>query len=159
MTWYRYSHLLVPLGGDFEYRNASVNFNNMSMIMDYVNSHPERYQTLFQKYIVNDYQTKRKQEKGIQRINFNNFKNNTKFQLRFSTLSEYFTALHQDAYLKSPLPSPSVSSNREIEKENVKNVVGFPYVTGSPFLPLVTNNGSTWSGYYTGYPAYKEIMS
>ena len=43
---YRFPCLLVPLGGDFEFQNASVNFGNMSQIMDFVNAaDPGRYVT------------------------------------------------------------------------------------------------------------------
>ena len=41
--WFRTNHILVPLGGDFEYQNATVMFSNMSIVMDYVNAREDTY--------------------------------------------------------------------------------------------------------------------
>eukprot|EP00300_Choanocystis_sp_HF-7_P016033 c19276_g1_i4.p1 GENE.c19276_g1_i4~~c19276_g1_i4.p1 ORF type:complete len:969 (+),score=194.56 c19276_g1_i4:14-2920(+) len=62
---YRSDILLVPFGTDFEFQNASIQFNNMSLVMAYINAHPNAYAPL---------------------------KNVT---IRYSTLAEYFAALRR----------------------------------------------------------------
>lgn len=42
-TLYRTPHVLVPMGGDFTFQNASWHFQNMERITRFVLSHPERY--------------------------------------------------------------------------------------------------------------------
>lgn len=42
--WYRTPHVLIPLGNDFAYQNASIIFNNMSIVMKYVNERSSQYQ-------------------------------------------------------------------------------------------------------------------
>jgi hypothetical protein len=41
--FYRTQHVMVPMGGDFTFQNASMQFANMDRMMQYVQSHPERY--------------------------------------------------------------------------------------------------------------------
>jgi len=41
--YYRTPHVLMPFGGDFRFQNASWQFQNMDMIVEYANAHPERY--------------------------------------------------------------------------------------------------------------------
>ena len=42
-AYYRTSHVMVPMGGDFRFQNASLQFRNMERITNYVQSHPELY--------------------------------------------------------------------------------------------------------------------
>jgi hypothetical protein len=42
-NYYRTPHILVPFGGDFTFQNASLQFQNMDRIMNYIQGHPERY--------------------------------------------------------------------------------------------------------------------
>jgi hypothetical protein len=44
--WYRTPLLFFLLGGDFEYQDPAINFGNMTLLMDYINDHPERYEAL-----------------------------------------------------------------------------------------------------------------
>ncbi|KAL0487514.1 lysosomal alpha-mannosidase [Acrasis kona] len=40
---YRTNHILFPLGDDMNYQNSSINFNNMTMLMDHVNANKDQY--------------------------------------------------------------------------------------------------------------------
>jgi hypothetical protein len=42
-TCYISNQILVPMGGDFRFQNASLQFENMERIMKFVHDHPERY--------------------------------------------------------------------------------------------------------------------
>ena len=42
-AYYQTEQLLIPLGGDFRFQNASLQFKNMERIVEYINSNPERY--------------------------------------------------------------------------------------------------------------------
>ena len=37
--WYRHDVVMVPFGGDFQYQNASINFDNMDIVINYIHSH------------------------------------------------------------------------------------------------------------------------
>lgn len=91
-----------------QYQNASINYGNMSLLMDYVASHGDHYLSAF----------------------------NVVMKLRYATPSDYFRRLKQ--------LNPAL-----------------PVLRSSPFLPLVSGEGGmaagTWSGYYSGYPALKEL--
>lgn len=43
-TYYQTPHVMVPMGGDFTFQNASMQFANMDRIVQYVQQHPERYE-------------------------------------------------------------------------------------------------------------------
>jgi hypothetical protein len=40
---FKTNHLLIPFGNDFEFRNASINFGNMSQIVEYINQNSDRF--------------------------------------------------------------------------------------------------------------------
>jgi hypothetical protein len=42
-THYRTSHVMIPMGGDFTFQNASMQFHNMERLFQYVEAHPKRY--------------------------------------------------------------------------------------------------------------------
>lgn len=43
LAYYRTPHVLIPMGGDFTFQNASMQFRNMERIFHYVTGHPDRY--------------------------------------------------------------------------------------------------------------------
>lgn len=44
---YRSNHLFVPMGCDFTYLNAILNFKSMDALMDYFNSHAENITLIY----------------------------------------------------------------------------------------------------------------
>ncbi len=49
-THYRTQHVMVPMGGDFTYQNASLQFENMERIFKFVQDHPILYGTVTFRY-------------------------------------------------------------------------------------------------------------
>eukprot|EP01091_Cochliopodium_minus_P016677 TRINITY_DN631_c5_g1_i2.p1 TRINITY_DN631_c5_g1~~TRINITY_DN631_c5_g1_i2.p1 ORF type:complete len:923 (-),score=206.34 TRINITY_DN631_c5_g1_i2:268-3036(-) len=41
--WYRTPNVLVPLGGDFEYQDATIMFNNMTLLINYINERSDQF--------------------------------------------------------------------------------------------------------------------
>ncbi len=55
-TFYRTPNVMVPMGGDFTFHNASLQFQNMERIFRYVHNHPDRYgPVLFRYSTVSEY--------------------------------------------------------------------------------------------------------
>jgi hypothetical protein len=42
-TYYQTQHVLVLMGEDFRFQNASLQFENMDYIVQYIRNHPQRY--------------------------------------------------------------------------------------------------------------------
>jgi hypothetical protein len=49
-SYYQTPHVMVPMGGDFTFQNASMQFRNIDRIMEHVRGHPEVYSSATLKY-------------------------------------------------------------------------------------------------------------
>ena len=55
LQWSRTDHLLVPFGNDFAFVNASLDFQNMEKIVNYINSKRDTFGLIVQFSTLNDY--------------------------------------------------------------------------------------------------------
>lgn len=116
LNWFQTDHLLLPFGGDFSFKIASLQFSIMDDIMQYINANSSVYN----------------------------------MTLRYSTLSEYFSAV--------------MGSGADYV---IRSNDFFPYIPCHPCgaqqcenLPCEPTNKSSayWSGFYSSKPAQKLLV-
>jgi hypothetical protein len=116
---YRTTHLLVPFGDDFKFQDAGNQFRNMDALIRHFKA--------------------KSNDPSAGHI--------SGMEVRYSTLSEYFNAVHAEAAPGGAAP-----------------VVYFPLLEaaepdgGVDFFPYADNDNSWWVGYYTSRPLLKQLI-
>ena len=116
LQWFKTDQLLLPFGGDFNFKLATVQFSQMDGIIKYINANVSGYN----------------------------------LKMRYSTLSEYFSAAMSTA-------STYETRSNDFYPYLACYPCGAPECDNAPCGPLNQSN-DYWSGFYTSKPAQKLLV-